>query len=406
MPTANEIRKTFLEFFRRARPRGRALEPAGAGQRPDAAVHQRRHGAVQGRVPRRREAALQARRHLAAVRARRRQAQRPRERRLHRAPPHLLRDAGQLQLRRLLQARRDRARLGAADRGLRAADGPAAGHGLRRPTTRPTSSGTKIVGLPDERGSSASRDARTTSGRWATPAPAARAPRSSTTTAPDIAGRPARQRRTRTATATSRSGTSCSCSSSSVDDGDAARRCRKPSSTPAWASSASPRCCRACTDNYEIDLFQALIGGARGADRHARRSARSRPSLKVIADHIRACAFLIADGVMPANEGRGYVLRRIMRRAIRHGYMLGAQGAAACAWCRRWSTEMGKAYPELVRAEALITEVLKPRRAASAGRSSTACGCSRRRPRGCRPARRSPARPRSSSTTPTASRST
>ena len=89
--------------FPRARAPDRAVELARARQRPDAAVHERRHGAVQGRVPGQGQAQLQPRGQLAALRARRRQAQRPRERRLHRAAPHVLRDARQLQLRRLLQ---------------------------------------------------------------------------------------------------------------------------------------------------------------------------------------------------------------------------------------------------------------------------------------------------------------
>ena len=118
--------------FRGARPRNRALEPARAAQRSDAAVHQRRHGAVQERVHRHRAAAVPARDHVAEVRARRRQAQRPRQRRLHRPAPHLLRDARQLLVRRLLQGRGDRARLEPGDQGVRPAGGPAADHGLCR----------------------------------------------------------------------------------------------------------------------------------------------------------------------------------------------------------------------------------------------------------------------------------
>ena len=110
----------------------RGVEPGGARRRPDAAVHERRHEPVQGRLPRLRQAPLRARGDGAEVHPRRRQAQRPRERRLHRAPSHLLRDARQLQLRRLLQEGRDQVRLGAADRGLPAAEGQALGDGLRR----------------------------------------------------------------------------------------------------------------------------------------------------------------------------------------------------------------------------------------------------------------------------------
>ena len=102
-------------------------------------------------------------------------------------------------------------------------------------------------------------------------------------------------------------------------------------STPAWGSSASPRSCRACTNNYDIDLFRALIAAVRRAYRRAvergetRRARASSPTI---------CAppsFLIADGVLPSNEGRGYVLRRIMRRAMRHAELLGATRAADVA---------------------------------------------------------------------------
>ena len=82
------------------------------------------------------------------------------------------------------------------------------------------------------------------------------------------------------------------------------------------------------------------------------------PSHRVIADHLRASSFLIADGVLPSNEGRGYVLRRIMRRAMRHASLLGAQDPLMHRLFPALKNEMGAAYPELVRAEALITETL------------------------------------------------
>ncbi len=111
-------------------------------------------------------------------------------------------------------------------------------------------------------------------------------------------------------------------------------------------------------DNYDIDLFRRIIQtseeltGTRAVGPH-------RPSHKVIADHLRACAFLIADGVMPSNEGRGYVLRRIMRRAMRHAHMLGAREPLMWRLVPVLVAEMGQAFPELVRAESLITEVLR-----------------------------------------------
>lgn len=108
--------------------------------------------------------------------------------------------------------------------------------------------------------------------------------------------------------------------------------------------------------NYEIDLFQALI---KAAARETHTADLESPSLKVLADHIRACSFLIADGVIPGNEGRGYVLRRIIRRAIRHGYKLGCRAAFFHKLVADLVAEMGEAYPELVSNQARITEILK-----------------------------------------------
>jgi len=111
-------------------------------------------------------------------------------------------------------------------------------------------------------------------------------------------------------------------------------------------------------DNYAIDLFQALIRAIAeltGVDLNGPQKA----SHRVIADHLRASAFLIADGVLPSNEGRGYVLRRIMRRAMRHAELLGAQEPLMWKLVPVLTREMGQAYPELLRAEALITETLK-----------------------------------------------
>ena len=108
--------------------------------------------------------------------------------------------------------------------------------------------------------------------------------------------------------------------------------------------------------NYEIDLFARLIAAA------ARETAANdldSPSLRVLADHIRACSFLISDGVIPGNEGRGYVLRRIIRRAIRHGYKLGARAAFFHRLVPDLVAEMGAAYPELASNEARVTEVLR-----------------------------------------------
>ncbi|TAN75824.1 MAG: alanine--tRNA ligase [Gallionella sp.] len=108
--------------------------------------------------------------------------------------------------------------------------------------------------------------------------------------------------------------------------------------------------------NYEIDLFQNLICAAA---RVSNTSDLTNNSLKVLADHIRACSFLIADGVIPGNEGRGYVLRRIIRRAIRHGYKLGARAAFFHKMVPDLVGEMGVAFPELAAAQVRVMEVLK-----------------------------------------------
>ena len=108
--------------------------------------------------------------------------------------------------------------------------------------------------------------------------------------------------------------------------------------------------------NYEIDLFVALIGAAMKATGCA---DAANPSLRVIADHIRACTFLVADGVIPSNEGRGYVLRRIIRRAIRHGYKLGVRTPFFHKLVAEVVNQMGAAYPNISDKQASITATLK-----------------------------------------------
>ena len=108
--------------------------------------------------------------------------------------------------------------------------------------------------------------------------------------------------------------------------------------------------------NYEIDLFQRLIASAAksvGVEDHASKS------LRVIADHIRSAAFMIVDGVIPSNEGRGYVLRRIIRRAVRHGYQSGCRQPFMHALVAPLVKEMGDAFPELVKAQSMVERILK-----------------------------------------------
>ena len=111
-------------------------------------------------------------------------------------------------------------------------------------------------------------------------------------------------------------------------------------------------------DNYEIDLFKALIAASVDAT-GVKAEGEHKASHRVIADHLRATSFLIADGVLPSNEGRGYVLRRIMRRAMRHAHLLGARDPLMYRLVPALVRQMGDTYTELVRAQALITETLK-----------------------------------------------
>jgi alanyl-tRNA synthetase len=112
------------------------------------------------------------------------------------------------------------------------------------------------------------------------------------------------------------------------------------------------------TDDYETDLFRHLIGASVEAS-GAKAESEARFSHRVIADHLRSTSFLIADGVLPSNEGRGYVLRRIMRRAMRHAHLIGAKDPLMYRLVPALVAEMGAAYPELKRGETLITETLK-----------------------------------------------
>ncbi|MDC7251675.1 alanine--tRNA ligase [Wohlfahrtiimonas chitiniclastica] len=109
-------------------------------------------------------------------------------------------------------------------------------------------------------------------------------------------------------------------------------------------------------DNYDIDLFQTLIKAAAAATGC---TDLKHNSLKVISDHIRSVAFLIADGVLPSNEGRGYVLRRIIRRAVRHGYKLGQKGLFFHTLAKTLADVMGDAYPELIEKQAHIEAAIK-----------------------------------------------
>ena len=244
---SRDIRTSFLDYFKR---QGHTIVPsclARAGRRPDAPLHERGDEPVQGRVSRPREAGLHARDDVAEVHARQRQAQRPRQRRAVAPASHVLRDAGKLLLRRLLQGRGHSVCVGAPDHDVEARSGPAlpddlqgrCGHSPRRrrardlDEARAPASGSRSLGWPR------------TSGRWARPVPAAGAPRFTTSaanTSPATRSGAAGSASASTAAATgsSRSGTTCSWSSTARRTARSRPSRRRPS-TRAWASSASRR---------------------------------------------------------------------------------------------------------------------------------------------------------------------
>jgi alanyl-tRNA synthetase len=184
---------------------------------------------------------------------------------------------------------------------------------------------------------------------------------------------------TRMAIASSRSGTTCSCSIEQLDN-QIVGNLPKPSIDTGMGLERIAAVMQGVHDNYDTDTFKALIA-ASGELTKTVTTGANKASHRVIADHLRSAGFLVADGVLPANEGRGYVLRRIMRRAMRHAHLLGAPEPLMHRLVPSLVAEMGAAYPELVRAQPLIEETLKlEEETASARRSPTACACSTRRP--------------------------
>ena len=231
--------------------------------------------------------------------------------------------------------------------------GPADGHGLLRGRRR----GRDLAQGRRARatiGSSASRR-RTISGAWATPAHAARARRSSTTMdRRSPAGRPVQPDEDG-----DRFVEVWNLVFMQFEEGPPGTRVPlpRPSIDTGMGLERIAAILQGKHDNYDIDIFRALIlasAEATGQDP----DGPFRVSHRVVADHLRSTAFLIADGVLPSNEGRGYVLRRIMRRAMRHAHMMGAREPLMYRLVPTLVRQMGAAYPELVRAEALIVETL------------------------------------------------
>ena len=404
MPSVNEIRSAFLDYFASAGHEPVASAPLVPQNDPTLLF------VNAGMVPFKNvftgaETRPYAARHLVAeVRARRRQAQRPRQRRLHRAPPHLLRDAGQLLVRRLLQGGRDRAGLEARHQGVRLARRPADGHRLcrRRRGRRSLEEDRRPAREPHRRASRA----RTTSGRWATPARAAPARRSSSTTATRSAGGPP---------------------GSPDEDGDrfveiwnlvfmqfeqAADGERtplpKPSIDTGMGLERITAVLQGVHDNYDIDLF-------RDPDRGQRRSLTGAPGRG------RPGALAPGDRRPPARLGLPDRRRGHARPTRAAATCCAGSCAAPCATPICWAPseplmwrlvpalvrQMGDAYPELKRGRGLhhrdpapgggaLPPHPRPRhgpaRGGDHGPGRTAASC--------------PARPPSRSTTPTASRST
>ena len=140
--------------------------------------------------------------------------------------------------------------------------------------------------------------------------------------------------------------------------GDRALTCRRPSIDTGMGLERITAILQGVTNNYDIDLFRHLIAASVDIS-GAKAVGEAVFSHRIIADHLRATSFLIADGVLPSNEGRGYVLRRIMRRAMRHAHLIGSKDPLMYRLVPALVAEMGQAYPELKRAEGLIGETLK-----------------------------------------------
>jgi alanyl-tRNA synthetase len=157
-------------------------------------------------------------------------------------------------------------------------------------------------------------------------------------------------------------------------------------------------------DNYDTDTFKALIAASEELT-GTKAEGEQKASHRVIADHLRSTSFLLADGVLPSNEGRGYVLRRIMRRAMRHAHLLGAKEPLMHRLVASAGCGNGRGLSRTCRAQPLIEATLqRKKKPSSAARSTTGSSCSTRRPAGMGDRRpRCRAKPRSSSTTPSAS---
>ena len=256
--------------------------------------------------------------------------------------PHLLRDARQLQLRRLLQGRRDHAWRGSCRPRCSATTATASGPRSTSTTTRPSRSGATPSACHAERMQRLGDEDNFWEMQKGAPGPCGPNSELYYDRGPDVRrrGRPGPRRRP---SATSSSGTSCSCSSTGEPDGSLADLPSKNVDTGAGFERNLVLLQDVATV-FETDALAPLRRDGPAADRHAlrRRDERADVSLRIMADHARTVSFLVSDGVFPSNEGRGYVLRRLIRRAVRHAYLLGVEqlgdtGRSSTPRSRSWA---------------------------------------------------------------------
>ena len=355
MTSTNDIRRAFLDYFGREGHADRALGAAGAAERSDPDVRQRRHGAVQERLHRPRDPALFDR-GVSSQKCVRAGGKHNDLDNVGYTARHLtfFEMLGNFSFGDYFKERAIELAWNLLTTRIGASSPDRLTVTVYHTDDEAWDLWKKIAGLPDERIIRiATKDNFWAMGDTAPAAPARKSSTIMATTSP--AARPARP----------------------DEDGDrfveiwnlvfmqyeqedneiVARAAQARRSTPAWGWSGSPTVLQGVHDNYDTDTFSALIAASAELTGPSRR--RRSASHRVIADHLRSSGFLIADGVLPANEGRGYVLRRIMRRAMRHAHLLGAAEPLMHRLVPALVAEMGAAYPELVRAQPLIEETLK-----------------------------------------------
>ena len=357
MSGVNEIRSTFLDYFREERPRGRRLQPARAAQRPDADVHQCRHGAVQERLHRPGEAALSSAPTTSQKCVRAGGKHNDLDNVGYTARHHTFFEMlGNFSFGDYFKERAIELAWKLITKEF----------GLAKDKLLVTVYHTddeaaalwkKIAGLPDDR----IIRIPTSDNFWAMGDTGPCGPCSEIFYRPRRAylGRPARQPGRGRRPLHRDSGTSSSCSTSRSRKDERVDAAAPLDRHRHGAGAHRRRCCRASTTTTTPTCSARLIDAIVGGDRACRRGRERREPTASSPIICAPPASSIADGVLPSNEGRGYVLRRIMRRAMRHAQLLGAREPLMWQLVPALVREMGQAYPELVRGQALITETLK-----------------------------------------------